>query len=352
MSNNSRKVIVLVLLAALLVAACGPSEEEIAEMTAAAASPTPEPTATPEPTPTATLVPIDVTVQVQDSAGTPITYALVSIPETGDDEPIELDEGGQLSLQDIDIESVTVLASAQGHIDTEQSASLERGPNEITITLEDDPFGLKPEDACLEGEESLYIEDFEDGEADNFQGITRPAWLFEQTEDHGFVLTVDSPEQGQYIALANNDFGNAIWRMDVRTTTGRVHLNWHQELDEANNCCGQSRYLNVFWPGNQVFAVRFSQDGDRQFGNRFIPANLEPVWQSVAITYLDGVIDIWVDDVLILGFDDDQPVANGSIGLEVPPEGSPAPVSFDNLSVCSLSAPYVPPTPEPEAPTS
>ena len=45
--------------------------------------------------------------------------------------------------------------------------------NEIVLKLERDPFGLLPSDACGAGESLLYVDDFQDGEA---QG-----WKFDQT---------------------------------------------------------------------------------------------------------------------------------------------------------------------------
>ena len=45
---------------------------------------------------------------------------------------------------------------------TEATATLERGLNEVVITLERDPYGVLLADACADGETLRYLEDFQD----------------------------------------------------------------------------------------------------------------------------------------------------------------------------------------------
>lgn len=78
-------------------------------------------------------------------------------------------------------------------------------------------------------------------------------------------------------------------------------------------------------------------------------AQPEDTWQQVAIAYYDGAVDVWVDGILFLGANDPEPIESGSIALEIPPNGTPTSVSFDNMVVCSLSAPYAPPPPPDES---
>jgi len=72
MKQISRMVLAI---AALLMAGCGSSVEEIATMTAAAWTPTPAPTATPTP------IPYDVTVTITDQDGKPLPGSRVIFPD-------------------------------------------------------------------------------------------------------------------------------------------------------------------------------------------------------------------------------------------------------------------------------
>ncbi|MFL7870374.1 MAG: carboxypeptidase-like regulatory domain-containing protein, partial [Anaerolineales bacterium] len=160
-----KRIFLAILLAAiLLIASCGPSAEEVATMTAAAWTATPSPTATPTLTPTATPIPYDVTVKIIDQDGNPIPGANVVFPESGNDGPVIVDDGGQAVWNNLPGETGTLGVAAPGYFSAEQSLSLERGPNEVTVALERDPYGLLPAEACAPGEKLLYIEDFQDGQ--------------------------------------------------------------------------------------------------------------------------------------------------------------------------------------------
>ena len=64
--------------------------------------------------------------------------------------------------------------SAPGYHAASQPVTLERGPNELAVVLQRDPLGLAAADACAPDEKLLYIEDFQDGEAQD-GGISLPA---------------------------------------------------------------------------------------------------------------------------------------------------------------------------------
>ena len=148
------------------------SAEQIATMTASAWTPTPRPTPTPTATPTATPIPYDLTVKVTDADGNPIAGANVAFPESGDDAPVSTDDSGQVTWSSLGGPNGALTVAAPGYFGAEQSVSLGRGPNEVVVALERDPYGLLPSVACAPEEKSLYIEDFQDGQAQGWQAIT------------------------------------------------------------------------------------------------------------------------------------------------------------------------------------
>ena len=137
-------IVVLVLIGLL---GCGPSPEAVATMTAEAWTPTPPPTATPTP------IPYALTVKVVDAEGNPVPDASVVLAELGEDEmgTQTSDADGQVAWTDLPGENVSLSVQGQGYFAGEVSQAIERGPNEVTVSLEADPFGLLPSVACAPG---------------------------------------------------------------------------------------------------------------------------------------------------------------------------------------------------------
>jgi len=97
---------IALILFCFLLAACGPSPEELATTaaaeTAAAATSTPTITPSPTPTPTPTPVPYDLSVSVLGLEDTPLVGAVVILAEVMDEEGTEItDESGQVFWNDL-----------------------------------------------------------------------------------------------------------------------------------------------------------------------------------------------------------------------------------------------------------
>ena len=150
----------------LLLSGCGPSAEQIATMTASAWTPTPLPTATPTP------LPYDLTVTVVDETGAPIAGASIVFPESGDGSPMQANDQGQYSWNNLRGEAVSLTVSAQGYVNAEQTATIQRGPNEVKVTLKRDPFAILPSEVCAPDQKILYVEDFQDGKSQGWQNIS------------------------------------------------------------------------------------------------------------------------------------------------------------------------------------
>jgi hypothetical protein len=343
----------ILLTTVLLLASCGPSAEEIATMTASAWTATPLPTATPTLTPTPTPIPYDLTVKVTDQDGNPIPGAGVVLPESGDDNPVSADDGGQVAWNNLPGEEGTLSVSAHGYFPAEQALSLERGPNEFAVALERDPYGLLPADACAAGENLLYVEDFQDGKAQGWQGISAAV---EFSANNGFGL--GPKEEGNQVVfftgvneygddLQDYTFENAVWRLKIQASgnDGFSFLNWkHAQVPG-----GDTRYP-LQWGGEALMALTRLTPDDGHFDvdrSNFQPA--PETWYLLEISSYNDLIQVWVDGQMMLEYQDPQPLAPGTIGLEAHIWNDPETIFyFDDLSVCELSAPFVPmPTPEP-----
>ncbi len=359
---KTRMFMIAILLLTIAVASCSPSPEQVATMTASAWTPTPKPTSTPLPTPTATPLPHDLTVKVTDEAGNPLAGALVFFPMSGSDEPVAADESGQAVWTNLSGPAGTVTVSAQGYFQGEQSFNLNHGPNEIVLKLERDPFGLLASDACGAGESLLYVEDYQDGEAQNwlYHGDNlNTVFVGPATDDAAnSVWTIDATKITQFgndtwlganYGNGNQErepglFGDGVWRMKMMVSRPtQPSLNWH-ELAMP----GGSNY-NVVFAGSrgQAHLMRYLIDASgeptaavKAKSGRF--KQLEMTWHFIEASMFQGNIQLWVDGKPVIDFTDPEPLPAGGIGIWIGPftDKSLTVMYFDDIRVCGLSAPF------------
>jgi hypothetical protein len=353
------KHIYLIILAAviLLIAGCGPSPEEIATMTAAAWTPTPLPTATPTP------IPFDISVNIVDQDGNPIPKASIVFPESGDDTPVTADDSGQASWNNLPGDSGNLGVTAQGYLPSEESLSLERGLNEVTVTLERDAYGLLPADACAAGETLAYAEDFQDGVADGWPEIqfNAPGWAItsDPNDESDLVISASYSESTggspMNSRLEGYAYENAVWRIRYLIVGRIVEPNWFSfnwlQAPEP-----------VFVNDTEVFDSRYQLPlNQNNFHMRRLQQPIlniqvasgrypkEGVWHYVEMATYQGYTEVWVDGVLNMKYQDPQPLPAGGPGLELWLGDETATVYFDDISLCELSAAFAPiPTPTPE----
>jgi len=343
-------VLLIVILVLASVIGCGPSPEEIATMTAAAWTPTPAPTSTPLPTPTSTPIPYDLTVTVSDADGNPIAGAVVMLTELGDEDEMasqDTDTGGQVSWANLPGETVTLSVQGQGYFSGDLSETIERGHNDIPLSLERDPFGLLPSEACAPGETPLLIEDFQDGKAQHWDQITAAV---EFNAQNGWVLVEDEP--GNFVAVASGSaefatdsynyegiepFGNAVWRLRTKFVgkENDAFLNWRHAWNDS----GDWRYIIQIGGPVQLGLSRLHYESghfgvsNSSFGFR------EDQWYFFEIGTFDGVTEVIVDGDKKNSYTDPQLMEPGTIGLEVHlSDGSNSVYTFDNIVVCSIDA--------------
>jgi len=336
--------LVLVSFLVMTLISCGPSEEAIATMTAAAWTPTPLPTATPTP------IPYGLRISITDEESTPVSFAYVLLQELSEDMHA-VDEGGQVSFGGLPGDSVTLDITASGYLPSQVSETIERGDNEISVMLKQDPSGYLPSQACREDETLLYIEDFQDGKAQDWDQImasieyNAPGWLIQpdtEEPDNQILIAANNPDfaNTDYNQNDFNQFSNAVWRIKVKYEgkDNDMFLNWLHGFTEG----GEYRYTIQFGGGVHLGLQRleFPEPGHFNVGNT-LKQLAENQWYIFEISTFNSTTEVWLDGDKMVSYTDPHPHEVGTIGLEVHLfEGSNSIYYFDNMAVCGLSAPF------------
>jgi len=357
--------LVLLLFCLFILSACGPSPEELAATsaaeTAAAATKTPKPTTTPTftPTPTQTPVPYDLSVLITGEGELPIQGAIVVIAEAykGKASSRYSDDVGQAFWYDLPGETVNLSINAQGYFLKETSEIITRGINQVIVNLERDPHGLLAAEVCGPGQKPLYIEDFQDGEAQGWSETIKfgaMGWyIIPHPDSQGnLVLSKSGDYGGGGVELENISFGNAVWHIQFMKTGNLVNrFEWHKKHDyiDETGIVNFSTYWAAFEnPPWNFLAIH--RDKDTSSVPLFSKTGFlikKGEWYQVDMGTFEGRFDLWLNDRVIVSFKDPAPLPAGLIGISlfdvVDPEQI---IYFDNIVVCELTEPYQPlPTP-------
>jgi len=341
MSKKKSVGLVLLGIGMLVLAACGPSAEEMATMTAAAWTPTPRPTNTPTP------IPYDLSLNVVDSDGNPLEGAQVTFVEL--DETQAVDATGQLTWADLDGDAASFTVLAQGYLPAEASFTLERGANDFEISLERDAYGLLLGDACGAGESLLYIEDFQDNAAAGWMQIDfhGGGWTIADRADEpgNLVASNSTPETHPSDMLGEYVFDQAVWRLwYLASGQAAVSFNWRQSFnyDTAEGHIDEGRY-QILVDSQGGAAIRHLELPPLNIVGDGGPASLEfGQWHFLEMSTFEGLTQLWVDGVVVAAYGDPRPIPPGGVGLEII-DAATAPdtvTSFDNIVVCELTAPF------------
>lgn len=342
-------ILVTIIIGGLLVG-CGLSAEEqgatTAAMTAAAVTDTPTPVPTDTPTPTATPVPYDLSLIVEGEGDQPIIGAVVKLvgAEVTSETQVT-DEVGQVFWTDLPGETVDISLSSQGYFPKDATIFVVRGVNQVTVSLDRDPHGLLPSEACGPSESLLYIEDFQDGAADRFETIRLKigGWdLGPHPESLGNVVGLYNGQEGSWLTLREESFDNAVWRFQVMTDSKRIReyswlINHYEEGDVET-----STYSARFEPGAMAIFRKKWPVSNPSVLDRNISLS-QKTWHLVEMSRFEGVFEFWLDGARLVQYKDPEPLPGGTfeIGFE-PSPGVESFDFFDNFSVCELTAPYEP----------
>jgi hypothetical protein len=185
---------------------------------------TPLPTATDTPAPTETLFPYSITITVVDTEGNPIPDAQLNMEENPQYQQVTNKEG-VVTWDDLPGDSVIIKVRAQGYLPAEIDQTISRGDNDVTTTLERDPYGLLPSEILEEGESVVFIEDFQDGEEkmDELKG----KWQ----------IVEDSSEPG-----------NMVFQVDQTDFEETASANFHKGEEEYPEFTLEYRFRHVDLP--------------------------------------------------------------------------------------------------------
>jgi len=358
----------LIVVAAALVG-CGPSAEEQAAtsvaLTAAAATSTPTvtpthtPTPTSTPTPTPTPIPYDLSVLVAGEEDAAILGAAVVLAEVeGDDGTQNTDDVGQAFWYDLPGETINLSISAQGYFPLDTTESIKRGINQVSVGLERDPHGLLPSEVCGPGQKLLYIEDFQDGEAQGWSEAIKfraMGWdIIPHPDSQGNLVLVNNHDLGTGVELQNISFGDAVWHIQFMKNGNLVNrFEWHLKYNYADETghVDSSTYWAAFEnPPYNFLAIHRDKDASKVALFSQTGFNIkEGAWYQVDMSTFEGRFEFWLNDRMLVSYKDPAPLPAGSINIAtyqvIDPEQI---IYFDNISVCELTAPFVPmPTPEP-----
>lgn len=307
-------------------------------------------------------MPYDLNIIVTNAEGNPITDARVVFPESGNGEQAPVDGTGLVSWTNLVGPTGTVTVTAQGYFKTEQALELQRGLNEVSVKLERDPFGVLSSEACGASESLLYVDDFQDGEAQgwNFSYNTNAAAHYVGSApdaNTNSVLTIDANKITYYGGDAylggngSETFGDAVWRMKFMVSRPTApSFVWHGSgpLELGGQQFTHAQYDFYFAGGkSQVQMNRMLEGGPNVVVSnpRLTTASFrqtEMQWYQMELSTYQGQIQLWIDGKKVMEYTDNVPLPPGNIGIFIGAftEPSTTVLYFDNISVCGLSAPF------------
>ena len=272
--------------------------------------------------------------------GYPLSGAKVILSET--EEELEASEDGAISLMNLTGDTASFSVYAQGYLPKEESAALKQGLNGILVSMERDPFGLLPSEACMKGEALLYIEDFQDSMAQGYPEIeaSQGGWAVEaDPETKGnFLISATGPE-GVLTRLTDKDgsfyiFDNAVLRVSVKYTgNGQPGFWWMQDPEVFDNS-----YIYIL-DGSGSNLQRHTLEGPENVAGGELPLPPDK-WYNLEISTFEGLTEIWIDGRKIHSYNDPNPFPGGTLGLKSYFGEAGGTAYYDNISVCELSAPF------------
>jgi hypothetical protein len=237
--------------------------------------------------------------------------------------------------------------AAQGYLSTNQSITLQRGLNDVNVTLKRDPFGLIPSAACAPDNKVLYIEDFQDGQAQGWPDISAGihgdmpnGWTLID-ENGNKILALSRAPSGLGSILEGYTFDNFVWHLKFKVmgTDSEMFFMWRL----TNPGPEAKRYAAVMSASQKPWMVRFSG------GNVLNTAEASETpkddqWYNFDVAYFNGTHQVWMDGTKIMEYEDPQPYPAGTIGFETHLDQTKTTQFFlDDLVVCELTSTFEPP---------
>ncbi len=300
-----------------------------------------QPTQAPPPTemPTAvppTEIPFNLNIQVSDALGAPVGGATLQIDNST--ETTELD--GSAKFTNLTTDKVTISVAANGYKNSSLPKTLARGDNLAEVRLEEDPNGLLPVNACAPGEKLLYLDDFQDRLAQQWDVFENKAngWSIVADPENPDDLVMAAQPGAPWAWLGRNEainFENVVWRLRYKYNgngSGQINFRFVESPSIVR------RYIVGVNPDG-VRSARFQPDQHLDIGQVGRP--LPGQWHLLEMSYFNGEFSVFVDGNKGTSWIDPKPWPGGTINLE-PNLGTDSVFYYNNITVCELAAPFAP----------
>ncbi len=205
-----------------------------------------------------------------------------------------------------------------------------------------------PAQFCLEGEKLLYLEDFQDGQAQGWPEIEFRAqnWDIAEIPGRSGDLAAKNPGTiSSLILYQEGNFSDAVFRADF-LVNGHAQPNilWHsnnEAFQEERGLVTDSNYSIGFMDFG-LHAERYTYPLPAVILGSGDYSVTPDVWHRIEISTYQGFLSVWVDGEEILAYQDPHPLPPGTIGLGLEKSlDQESMVYYDNLHVCELNQPFI-----------
>ncbi len=104
-------------------------------------------------------------------------------------------------------------------------------------------------------------------------------------------------------------------------------------------CCPSS-YIGVFSRDGNTWLQPEGREARFFWPSRFISRPDGETWEKVSLSVFEGAFDLWIDDELLLGVTDPEPIGPGIVSIEITDHSET--FAIDNLAICGLNDFYEP----------
>ncbi|MCK4489824.1 MAG: hypothetical protein KAU23_06160, partial [Anaerolineales bacterium] len=185
------------------------------------------------------------------------------------------------------------------------------------------PSGLLPSEACLSGERLVYFEDFQDNQAQGWPEIEYRAQNWDIVTDPvsaGNLVIQNPGEHDTQIVMQDISFDNAVWRINFLTSrepSFTFHWHWVSEPYESE---AGTVFFSVYSITLLDQSIRICRGIDPYPGVVLAdyPLTIEDdKWHEIEISTYKDVIEVWIDGIQVLEYQDLDPLPGGQLGLEL-----------------------------------
>ena len=213
------------------------------------------------------------------------------------------------------------------------------------------PSTSLPAEACAPGQKVLYVEDFQDGQAQGWNTIqsslngSEPfGWSVIDEEGNKILVEAKRSSGGDEMSRFTAD--NFVWHAKFKVSGNDAGVFFMWRISYTGDGM-RKRYVAVFGAQEKPFMIRFLDEpsGTTPTNVGSGPRDMlkQDRWYDITIAYFNGTHQVWYDGKKQIEYQDANPFPAGTIGFETHLDESKASHFFiDDLVICELTAPYEP----------